>query len=177
MISNQNSGYLTVTHRYSSKAQMAQGFALLAKDRELAMKILRSCHKSMIADASLADEFFPSLRKNRLIKEHDAWFEESWQAMMSIAKRFPQDDNIHNSAAWLASRCLRRLDDAEQQSKIALELRPNQAAYLDTMAEIWFARRDRAKAVEWSRKAITADPSQEPLKEQYFRFQSADFPQ
>lgn len=177
MISNQNSGYLTVTHRYSSKAQMAQGFALLAKDRELAMKILRSCHKSMIADDSLADEFFPSLRKNRLIKEHDAWFEESWQAMMAIAKRFPQDDNIHNSAAWLASRCLRRLDDAEQQSKIALELRPNQAAYLDTMAEIWFARRDRAKAVEWSRKAITADPSQEPLKEQYFRFQSADFPQ
>jgi hypothetical protein len=45
------------------------------------------------------------------------------------------------------------------------------------MAEIWFARRDRAKAVEWSRKAITADPSQEPLKEQFFRFQSADFPQ
>ncbi len=177
MISNQNSGYLTITHRYSNKAQMAQGFALLAKDRELAMKILRACHQSMIADASLADEFFPNLRKNRLLKEHDSWFEESWQEMMSIAKRFPQDDNIHNSAAWLACRSLRRLDDAEQQSKIALELRPNQAAYLDTMAEIWFARRDRAKAVEWSRKAIAADPSQELLKEQFFRFQSANFPQ
>jgi tetratricopeptide (TPR) repeat protein len=111
------------------------------------------------------------------MKEHDVWFEKSWQEMMVLAERFPKDDNIRNSAAWLAARCVRRLDDAEKQSEISLTLRPRQAAYLDTMAEIWFARANREKAVAWSRKAIDSDPSQDALLEQYFRFQSGDFPQ
>lgn len=177
VVCGQANGTLTIIHRYRNKSRIAEGFSMLAKDRTRALAILQECHQGFSADASLADEFFPLLRKNRLMQQHDEWFEKSWQAMMDLAKRFPKDDNIRNSAAWLASRCIRRLDDAEEQSKIALELRPMQAAYLDTMAEIWFARGNRAKAVEWSRKAIVSDPTQEPLKEQYFRFQSEKFPQ
>jgi hypothetical protein len=172
-----DSGTLTLTHRYQNKSRMAQAFSLLGKDRKLALTMLESCHQKMTTDASLADEFFPSLRKARLMKEHDVWFEKSWQEMMVLAERFPKDDNIRNSAAWLAARCVRRLDDAEKQSEISLTLRPRQAAYLDTMAEIWFARANREKAVAWSRKAIDSDPSQDALLEQYFRFQSGDFPQ
>ena len=32
--------------------------------------------------------------------------------------------------------------------------RPSQGAYLDTMAEVWFAKGNRAKAIEWSQKAV-----------------------
>lgn len=176
-ITDESTNTFTLSHRYQNKARMAQAFALLAKDRKVALTILKSCHQKMKADASLADEFFPNLRKTGLKQDHDAWFEESWQAMMDLAKKYPKDDNIRNSAAWLAARCVRRLDEAEQQSKIALELRPRQAAYLDTMAEIWFARGNREKAIEWSRKAVDSDRSQDTLLEQYFRFQSGDFPQ
>ena len=38
-------------------------------------------------------------------------------------------------------------------------MRPSQGAYLDTMAEVWFARGERNKAMEWSKKAITASIS------------------
>ena len=161
---------MMMTFRTRKKADMARAFALLGTNRKLALEKLRECHQSLLADASLADQFFPALRMVGAKKEHDAWFEESWQALMKNRDRFPKDDNVRNSAAWLAARSILRLDDAEKESQEALRLRPRQAAYLDTMAEIHFARGDREKAVEWSKKAITSDPRATPLREQYYRF-------
>ena len=96
--------------------------------------------------------------------------------MMKLRDKFPMDDNIRNSAAWLAARSKRRLDDAEKESIEALRLRPNQSAYLDTMAEIWFARGNREKALEWSEKSIRSEPGATALREQYYRFKEEDFP-
>jgi hypothetical protein len=167
---------LMTAYRTRKKADMARAFAMYANNRKQALELLRECHQSLMADASLADQFFPALRMIGAKKEHDAWFEESWQALMKNRDRFPLDDNVRNSAAWLAARSMLRLDDAEKESKEALRLRPNQAAYLDTMAEIHFARGDRPKAVEWSKKAIVADPRATPLREQYYRFLKDPFP-
>lgn len=163
--------------RIRKKADMARGFSLLSSQPDLALSILRECHQVMLADASLADQFFPALRLAGARKEHDAWFEESWQQFMRIRDRFPQDDNLRNSAAWLASRALKRLNEAEREVKVALKLRPNQASYLDTLAEICFAQRNRDQAVSWSEKALIADPSATPLREQYYRFLRDSFPQ
>jgi tetratricopeptide (TPR) repeat protein len=162
--------------RIRHKADIARGFSLLSTQPELGRSVLRKSHQALLADASLADQFFPALRLAGAQKEHDTWFEESWQQLLRIRDRFPQDDNVRNSAAWLASRALKRLDDAEKEVKEALRLRPNQAAYLDTLAEIYFARRNRPQAIDWSKKALIADPSATSLREQYFRFVQEPFP-
>lgn len=162
--------------RIRHKADIARGFSLLPTQPELGRSVLRTSHQALLADASLADQFFPALRLAGAHREHDAWFEESWQQLLRVRDRFPQDDNVRNSAAWLASRALKRLDDAEKEVKEALKLRPNQAAYLDTLAEIYFARRNRAQAVAWSKKALIADPTATSLREQYFRFVQEPFP-
>jgi predicted Zn-dependent protease len=52
-------------------------------------------------------------------------------------------------------------------------MKPEQPAYLDTMAEIQFARGNRAKALEWSAKAINFSPSEEIFRRQHERFRSA----
>ena len=162
--------------RTRKKADMARGFSLIKSKPQLAFKILGDCHQSLLADASLADQFFPALRLCGAVKQHNQWFEESWAAMMKLRDKFPMDDNIRNSAAWLAARSKRRLDDAEKESTEALRLRPNQSAYLDTMAEIWFARGNREKALEWSEKSIRSEPGATALREQYYRFKEEDFP-
>lgn len=167
---------MMTTFRTRKKADMGRAFEMFTTNRKQAVAILRDCHQSLVADASLADQFFPALRLVGAKNEHDAWFEESWQALMKNRTRFPLDDNVRNSAAWLAARALLRLDEAEKESMEALRLRPHQAAYLDTMAEIQFARGNREKAVEWSEKAITADSRATPLREQYFRFRKEPFP-
>lgn len=171
-----NSSTMMTAFRTRKKADMARAFSLYAKQPQQALALLRDCHQSLMADASLADQFFPALRLIGAKKEHDEWFEESWQALMKNRDRFPLDDNVRNSAAWLAARAMKRLDDAEKESTEALRLRPHQAAYLDTMAEIQFARGNREKAVEWSKKAITSEPGATPLREQYYRFLNEPFP-
>ena len=93
-----------------------------------------------------------------LIKEHDEWFRISWDRMTAVLAKFPDSDNTCNTAAWLASRAQRKLDEAEKLLHHALAANPEQSAYLDTMAEIQFAKGNREKALEWSAQAINFMP-------------------
>jgi predicted Zn-dependent protease len=62
------------------------------------------------------------------------------------------------------------LDEAEAHLNIALTTLPNQAAYLDTMAEIQFARGRREEALAWSKKSINSMPSDSAIRRQFHRF-------
>lgn len=157
-------------------ADLPRALHLLKSDRAAAIKILERCHSFFPNDGSLADDFFPSLRKVGLIKEHDAWFEDSWQKIQAAIELYPQSDNTRNTAGWIASRANRRLDEAEAHQREALTLNPDQPAYLDTLAEIHFAKGDRKQAISDSKRAINFEPDDEILREQYFRFLEGPFP-
>lgn len=134
--------------------EMARAIARLDQDRDHSLEILERCHRSSITDGSLADYFFPVLRQVGLTDRHDRWFEESWRTYAEVIARFPGSHNTLNTAAWTAARANRRLDEAEVLSRRSLELLPDQPAYLDTLAEIWFSRGDRDQAVAWSDRAV-----------------------
>jgi predicted Zn-dependent protease len=71
---------------------------------------------------------------------------------------------------------MRHLDEAEVHLKQALATLPRQAAYLDTMGEIQFARGRREEALEWSKKSINYLPSDSAIRRQYHRFTSGPLP-
>ncbi len=158
------------------QADMARAVTLMKSDRPTALRILANCHRSFASDGSLADFFFPTLRKVGLIKEHDAWFDTSWDLMTHILKLYPECDNSLNTAAWFASRALRKLDEAETYLTKALALKPDQSAFLDTMAEIQFAKGRREQALEWSKKAVYHLPSDPQLRQQQEKFRTEAFP-
>lgn len=162
--------------RQRLQADMARAFSLLESDRPRAIELLEKCHRTFIADGSLADHFFPALRRLGLISEHDQWFDETWARVMEILKVYPESDNTHNTAAWFASRAMRKLEEGEQHAKIALKLNPEQPAYLDTMAEIQFARGNRKKALEWSHLAVVYSPNDVLIRRQQERFRSDPLP-
>jgi tetratricopeptide (TPR) repeat protein len=142
------------------KVEFARGMGLLKNGkREQAITTLDTARKLVPGDGTLADHFFPTLLEAGLGKTYDKWFEESYSHVSKAGSRYPNSHNTHNTAAWLCSRAVRKLDAAEQHSKAALKERPHQGAYLDTMAEVWFAKGDRAKAIEWSRTAVKASRS------------------
>lgn len=174
------SDYMYASHlplmRFRLQADTARALAGLAKNRERSLALLTECHQKYASDGSLADFFFPALRQVGLIKQHDAWFRESWSRFETVIRRFPDADNVRNTAAWFASRAMRELDAAEQHSRRAIELKPRQSAYLDTMAEIQFAKGKRAKALEWSNRAINFTPEDTLLRRQHERFRSAPLP-
>lgn len=162
--------------RQRLQSDMARALARLSSDRANSLVTLARCHRIFASDGSLADFFFPALRKAGLIKEHDAWFLDSWNKMEEIIKLYPECDNSHNTAAWFAARAMRKLDAAERHARKALDTSPCQSAYLDTMAEIQFARGRRDKALEWSRLAVNYTPEDVMLRRQHERFRSEPFP-
>jgi tetratricopeptide (TPR) repeat protein len=162
--------------RQRLQADMARALSRLDSDRAGSIALLERCHRIFASDGGLADFFFPALREAGLIKEHDAWFLKTWQWMENVIQRFPESDNTRNTAAWFAARAMRKLDAAERHLRKALAASPNQPAYLDTMAEIHFARGNRAKAVEWSQIAVNHSPEDTLLRRQHERFRSDPLP-
>ncbi len=162
--------------RMRLQADTARALADLSSDRAGSIAVLEKCHRTFSKDGSLADFFFPALRKAGLIKEHDEWFRQTWEQMADMIKRYPDCDNTRNTAAWFASRAMRQLDDAENHLRKALANSPWQAAYLDTMAETQFAKGDRAKAIEWSKKAVNFMPDDSQLRRQQARFRFDPLP-
>ena len=162
--------------RLRVSADFTRALSRLKTDRENSINLLARCHGLLAADGSLADYFFPALRKAGLMEQHDAWFERSWQILQPVIKAYPAGDNTRNTAAWMAARAGRRLDEAEDQVDKALESSPEQAAYLDTKAEIAFARKDRKRALELSMQSLISDPLDESLRHQLERYRSSPFP-
>ena len=157
-------------------ADMSRALVKLKADRKGAIELLERCHRNVISDGSLADYFLPALRKAGLKAEHDQWFRASWDYLRGEIAKFPDDDHLRNTAAWFASRSMLELETAEKDITLALSHNPDQAAYLDTMAEIQFAKGNRAKAVEWSNRAMELAPADDQIRRQSARFRSESFP-
>ena len=161
--------------RLRLQSDLGRALAGLDKDRAAAVAILENCRQISPSDGFMADYFFPAVRRAGLLAEHDRWFKDSWDSLVAVIEAYPGSDNTYNTASWLASRARRNLVQAEKLQEAALAMHPNQAAYLDTMAEIQFAMGNRAKALEWSRRAINYRPDDSMLRVQYHRFGNAPF--
>ena len=143
---------------------------------EQALINLRNAHGLIPRDGVLADDFFPALREAGLVELHDELFERSAELLRENVRFFSRDHNAKNTFGWLASRANRCLDEAEGYLKMSLEVRPLSEAYLDTMAEIYFAKGDRERAVEWSDRAANRNSSDFQLRQQNRRFRNDPFP-
>ncbi len=157
-------------------ADLARNFMQLGRNRAAAVEGIKTAAAMPYADLSLADSFFAPMREAGLVREHDEAFERLWKNLEKRIETFPDNDNTRNSAAWLASRANRRLDEALKHVGKALENHPRQAAYLDTMAEVHFALGDRAKAVDYSNRAIMEEAEDPQIIRQHERFKSGPFP-
>jgi tetratricopeptide (TPR) repeat protein len=162
--------------RQRLQADTTRALGNLENDRAASIALLEKCHHSFASDGSLADFFFPGLRTAGLMEQHDRWFHETWNIMEKAIRKYPESDNTRNTAAWFASRARLKLDAAEKELAVALAANPSQSAYLDTMAEIHFARGQRKKALEWSELAVNFAPDDPQLRRQQDRFRNAPLP-
>ena len=150
--------YLSLKVRY--RAEFCHGMMMLNQGGQTeGLRRLDIARQLIPGDGALADDFFPALRNKIPAKTYQRWFDESYAHIEAVSKDYPQSHNSHNTAAWLAARAVRNLDEAYAHAQKAVISMPNQGAYLDTMAEVWFAKGDRQKALMWSKKAIAASIS------------------
>lgn len=147
--------------------------ALRAGNKDAAMDSIRQALKLTPGDSSALEEFHPMLIERGMQPEADALFDLAYPVSKATAELFPKYDQANNNHAWLLARCKRNLDEALKHAKIALEIDPKSAATTDTLAEVYFAKGEFAKAVETSDKALELLPTDNQLRNQNQRFRAA----
>jgi len=70
----------------------------------------------------------------------------------------PDEANAYNQAAWLIGNTQGDLDEALRFAKKAVELDPDNGAYLDTLAHVYFAKGDLDNAVRYQGRAAEVEP-------------------
>jgi tetratricopeptide (TPR) repeat protein len=91
-------------------------------------------------------------------KEADEVFETAFAFHQKRCAQSAQDPNPANDLAWLCAVCHRRLDEALRLSEKAVALEPKNPAYLDTLAEVHFQKRNRERALELMKQCIELAP-------------------
>jgi tetratricopeptide (TPR) repeat protein len=80
---------------------------------------------------------------------------------------------FNNQLAWLIANTEGNAAEALAMSKRSLELRPNEAAYLDTLGRCYYAVGDLENAIRTQREAIKAEPFSGQMTRQLKMFEDA----
>lgn len=78
-----------------------------------------------------------------------------------------------NFYGWLVSNTEGDFDEAVRLSEKSLEISPNTAAYLDTLAHCYFAKGDYAAAVKHQSRAARLEPHSKMIQDKLAKFQQA----
>jgi tetratricopeptide (TPR) repeat protein len=135
---------------------------------------IQLCLDILPGDSSLAISLVPELEMRGHKKEAADLFAKVWSVHDGLCKDYPKSAWAHNNLAWLAVRCRRNLDEALKNAQLAVELAPDHAGYLDTLAEVYFQKGDKEKALELATKCIKIDPTNGYFQRQLKRIAAGD---
>jgi tetratricopeptide (TPR) repeat protein len=155
-------------HRYRARGLAAAGrFDEMRKE----IKALLDLDPGHI---DLCIDVVSELTKRGQKKEADELFARIYPVQEAMCKEFPTSAWSHNNTAWLAVRCKRDLDAALEHASKGVELDPDNSGHLDTLAEVYFQRGDKDKAIELMKKCIEMQPKYEYFRKQLKRMQAGD---
>ncbi len=101
------------------------------------------------------------------------FFDRTYRILAAHRDAFPNEGQPHNGIAWFAALCDRQMDDAERDARRAVAIAPDNAAFIDTLAEVRFRQGHVKEAIELIDKALVLKPDMKHLSEQRERFVKA----
>lgn len=99
--------------------------------------------------------------------------EDALGTYKELITKCPDDVDALNSFAWFCAKSGMALDLATEVATEAAELSKDDPGILDTLAEVYYARKMYDEAIGTIEKAIAKDPEDNYLKEQLARFKEA----
>lgn len=156
-----------LVHRVRARGLLAQGNA------SDAVHEVRFCQQIWPGELNVIEECVPLLDSLGRKAEADELFDRAFAAVEGNCRLFPNSAFHHNNLAWVAAKCNRRLDDALAHVQRAVEIAPDSAQYIDTLAEVHFRRGNIDRAIENAKRCIELDPDTDFYKQQLERFEKA----
>lgn len=85
----------------------------------------------------------------------------------------PEDASAYNQAAWLMGNTHKDLEEALRLATKANELSPDNGAYLDTLAHVYFAKGDLDNAIRFQERAVEVEPYSAQIANELKAFRAA----
>jgi tetratricopeptide (TPR) repeat protein len=155
-------------HRHRARAFLASGKIEEAK-REIQL-----CLADLPSDTDLPILLLPELEKAGQKKDADELFSRVFDMHVKLCTEYPRCGWGHNALAWVAARCRRQLDQALEHANKAVEISPDNAGFLDTLAEVHFQRGEKDQAIPLMKKCVELEPRTEYFRKQLTRFEAGD---
>jgi len=152
-------------HRQRAMAALAAG-----KTAE-AVAELRRAEKIMPQNIQLAIDCDALLRKQGAAAEADAMYRRMTDRLQADCRDFPRSASCRNDLAWLAANLDRDLDMALANAQRAVELAPQSAGILDTLAEVNYRRGNRDEAVRLEKRCIAMENDNTMYKDRLAKFE------
>ena len=106
--------------------------------------------------------------------EIDAYFTRTFEQARTRLIEAPDHPMYNNDIAWLCARSGRKPEEAAKWAERAVELAPNESAYLDTLAEARFRSGRVQEAIELETRALSLQPDEDVfMSRQLARFRAA----
>ncbi len=138
----------------------------------------RQCLKEAIQASSLEVDTLIALFKlpDQTEAERDKTRRLVDKAVLMLRREIdesPDDANAYNQAAWLMGNTQKDLDEALRLAKKATDLSPDNGAYLDTLAHVYFAKGDFDNAVRCQARAAEVEPHSGQIVSELKAFRAA----
>jgi Flp pilus assembly protein TadD len=117
-------------------------------------------------------ELIAALDKAGKKDQADKLFEPAFKQELARVEHSPDSSHYRNALAWLCARCRRQLDAGLEHALKAVDLEKNAPGLMDTLAEVYFQRGDRDKAVQTMTAALALQPNWDYLQKQLARMKS-----
>lgn len=163
--------YLNVpswVHYYSARGLLARGKV------DEALKEAEICLTALPGDVDIPIDLVPDLEKRGRKEEAAKLYSRAAAVYEELCREYPKSAWAHNTLAWLQARCRRDLDAALEHSQFAIQLEPENAGYLDTLAEVHFQRGSQDKAIESMKKCVAMEPKNDYFRKQLKRIEAGD---
>ncbi|MBL8799863.1 MAG: tetratricopeptide repeat protein [Planctomycetia bacterium] len=154
--------------------QNAARAALQAGKLDEARREIELCLKLSPANVNLPIQLVADLEKAERKPEADELFGQVFALHDKVCKEYPRSAASHNTLAWLAACCRRELPKAQEAAERAVQLSPDSAGYIDTLAEVHFQRGNKDKAVELMKRCLELEPKNEYFRQQLKRVEAGD---
>jgi tetratricopeptide (TPR) repeat protein len=119
-------------------------------------------------------DLFALLDRQGRKKEAESLYRETQTLLKNVLADHPRCGWVHNSLAWMSACCRRDLEEGLKNARKAVELSPESAGSIDTLAEVLFQLGKKDEAIAAQKKAIALDPKRLYFRKQLARIEAGD---
>lgn len=169
-------GYLPSAGELISRYRFCE--ALAARDRGDTQAEIASLRRAIVANSQDADVLIAMYRVEEAPEDFAADARRRMEAMQRDREQEiwenPTDPASFNEWAWLVSNTEGDFEKAIRYSRRSLQLEPETAGYLDTLARCLFSAGRVSEALVAQRRAVELEPRMQVLRRQLQEFEAAN---